>query len=516
MPFVAVRYSHTARFTIFAPPLSLYAKVAARMAFTTAAQSLPTKSKSPQPPPLINLLRGWPNAALLPSDLLKRASSHVLSHRSLAVPALEYGPDWGDRILRESIAEWLTGFYSSPRPIDVASITITGGASQNLACILQTFTDPGYTRNVWLVAPAYMLAFRIFGDAGFDKKLRAVPEDVEGLDSAYLRQAIEKSEKDAQMIGNTTPQFKSPKPWRKIYKHVIYCVPTFSNPSSKTMSLARRQELVKIARQYDALIITDDVYDQLQWPAGHDTPDEHVFATMKAVMPRLVDVDKVFEGGSEREGSDGFGNTASNGNFSKICGPGVRTGWVEGTAKLAYGVSQTGSSRSGGAPSHLTATFLANLLSEGKLQNHIARTLLPTYHRRYHLLLSAIEQHLVPLGCALPPTAKATSGEGVAGGYFMWLTLPHGISAKDLATRSQAEENLIIAGGDLFEVPGDNKNEGTRFDDCIRLCFTFEEEERLTEGVRRLGCVIQRMLNGEVASEKLKEGNGKDATNAFW
>lgn len=195
-------------------------------------------------------------------------------------------------------------------------ITITGGASQNLACILQTFTDPGYTRNIWIVAPAYMLAFRIFGDAGFEKKLRAAPEDAEGLDVAYLRQAIEKSEKDAQAKGNNEPQFKTPKPWSKIYKHIIYCVPTFSNPSSKTMSLARREELVKIAREYDALIVTDDVYDQLQWPADEKKVDGHNFASMKAGMPRLVDVDKLFEGGSERDGSDGFGNTASNGRYA--------------------------------------------------------------------------------------------------------------------------------------------------------------------------------------------------------
>lgn len=161
-----------------------------------------------------------------------------------------------------------------------------------------------------------MLAFRIFGDAGFEKKLRAVPEDAEGLDVAYFRRAIEKSEKEAQATGNNEPQFKAPKPWSKIYKHVIYCVPTFSNPSSKTMSLKRRQELVKIAREYDALVVTDDVYDQLQWPVGEHKVDEHDFATMKAVMPRLIDIDKVFEGGSERDGSDGFGNTASNGRYA--------------------------------------------------------------------------------------------------------------------------------------------------------------------------------------------------------
>jgi len=104
------------------------------------------------------------------------------------------------------------------------------------------------------------------------------------------------------------------------------------------MSLRRRQELVRIAREYDALIITDDVYDFLQWPSSLTS---QTMSLEKAVLPRIVDVDRYLDDGAEREGADGFGNAVSNGSFSKICGPGLRTGWCEGTPKLAYGVSQT-------------------------------------------------------------------------------------------------------------------------------------------------------------------------------
>lgn len=101
------------------------------------------------------------------------------------------------------------------------------------------------------------------------------------------------------------------------------------------MSLRRREELVRVAREYDALIITDDVYDQLQWTIPFNKS-----LVEKAVMPRLVDVDECLNGGTARSGADGFGNTVSNGSFSKVCGPGLRTGWVEGTEKLVYGFSQ--------------------------------------------------------------------------------------------------------------------------------------------------------------------------------
>ena len=93
-----------------------------------------------------------------------------------------------------------------------------------------------------------------------------------------------------------------------------------------------------VAREHDALVITDDVYDQLQWPVNKaaDLP-----SLRKAVAPRLVDVDRYLEGGATRKGADGFGNAMSNGSFSKIVGPGCRTGWAEGTDKFAFGLSET-------------------------------------------------------------------------------------------------------------------------------------------------------------------------------
>ena len=103
------------------------------------------------------------------------------------------------------------------------------------------------------------------------------------------------------------------------------------------MSLKRRQQLVMVAREYDALIITDDVYDQLMWPASPTAPAR----LDQAIEPRVVDVDRFLNGGAERPEADGFGNCVSNGSFSKIAGPGCRTGWAEGTTKFAYGLSQT-------------------------------------------------------------------------------------------------------------------------------------------------------------------------------
>lgn len=99
------------------------------------------------------------------------------------------------------------------------------------------------------------------------------------------------------------------------------------------MSLSDRQGLVRLAREFDALIVSDDVYDFLQWSPD---PKGVLQNADQAIRPRMVDVDRYLDGGPK----DDFGNTVSNGSFSKLIGPGTRTGWTEGTEKMAFGISQ--------------------------------------------------------------------------------------------------------------------------------------------------------------------------------
>lgn len=154
---------------------------------------------------LINLMRGWPNPALLPLSQITAATMSALSDPAVAIPGMLYGPDAGYEPLREQIATWLTHFYEAPQAISPKRICITGGASQNLACVLQMFTDPVYTRRVWMVSPTYFLACRIFEDSGFHGRLRSVPEDEEGIDIDFLRDALRVSEKEASLEGNNEP-----------------------------------------------------------------------------------------------------------------------------------------------------------------------------------------------------------------------------------------------------------------------------------------------------------------------
>jgi len=167
----------------------------------------------------INFLRGWPNPSLLPASAIEKAAKQALSDPQVSTPALLYGPDPGYQPLRESIAEWLSGFYapatksSYKLSADPERICITGGASQNLACILQVYTDPVVTR-VWMVAPSYFLACRIFDDAGL--VTRAVDEGEDGIDLEGLERILEQ-DRSTRVVPNVCSFFL-----RKVAKRTSY------------------------------------------------------------------------------------------------------------------------------------------------------------------------------------------------------------------------------------------------------------------------------------------------------
>lgn len=157
----------------------------------------------------INLLRGHPNPALLPASQIKAASLAAFSNADTLKTGLAYGENAGFGPLRKHLACWLTEFYKPQEPISPFRLTIAGGASQNLACILQTFSDPLYT-TVWLVSPVYFLACGIFEDNGFYGRMRSVPEDDEGIDIDFLKRELDISDTAATVKGSVKSVSKWP------------------------------------------------------------------------------------------------------------------------------------------------------------------------------------------------------------------------------------------------------------------------------------------------------------------
>lgn len=152
----------------------------------------------------INLMRGWPSPDVLPATLLSNACQRVLLNPAEYTPILQYAPSAGHPALRQELSRLLASFYDVDPDTD--RICVTGGASQSLACILQSFTDPNYTKAVWVIAPCYYLACGVFEDAGFAGRLRASPEDDEGVDLEALELKIQRLEQEDGDDGRAKPK----------------------------------------------------------------------------------------------------------------------------------------------------------------------------------------------------------------------------------------------------------------------------------------------------------------------
>ncbi|GAB0138024.1 hypothetical protein EsDP_00006271 [Epichloe bromicola] len=401
----------------------------------------------------INLLLGWPSASLYPSTQLLQGASTIVHSEKKSVEALVYGPDKGYAPLRARIATWLSHVFSpgEDEPVSADRICISSGASANLGNILTKFTEPGYTRAIWMVEPCYFLACPIFTDAGFQGRLRGVPEDEEGLDIDFLRSALEKMEAGQHP---DAPTLKAHQRYPKLYKHVVYAVPSFSNPSGKTI---------------------------------------------------IVDVDRLLDGGPK----DDWGNSVSNGSFSKLIAPGVRTGWAEGTQSFALALSTVGATRSGGSPSHFTASFIDEMMASGDFQTHLDDKIIPAYRSRYNAMHEAIEKYLIPSGFGVSTglpyettheggTSSRQSYAVAAGGYFAYLMIPPDLplSATELADLALEKYNLKVASGTNMVVEGDEgsidrANKG--YGNGIRLCWAWHTCDEIVEGIERLEELVREV-----------------------
>lgn len=268
------------------------------------------------------------------------------------------------------------------------------------------------------------------------------------------------------------------------------------------MSLRRREALVQLARARDALIVCDDVYDFLQWPVQEDASHE---TSPEMKLPRLCDLE--LRMGPADNDPMGFGHAVSNGSFSKIAGPGMRTGWVEASPAFVAGLSKTASTLSGGAPSQFCAGVLGYLVEDGQLERHIEDVVRPSLRRRHKIMMDAIHRYISPLG--IRTRESSVADKHVYGGYFIWLASDQGQlpPARQVADAALAEENLVIAPGNIFEVRGDERR--TRFDREIRLCFAWEAEHVLEEGVRRLDDLLKRMQDNKSYYEEGAAGSQK-------
>lgn len=367
-------------------------------------------------PEVISFAGGLPAPELFPVEAIARAHAEVFAREGAA--ALQYSVTEGFVPLREWIAARL-GTRGMSSQVD--SLLITSGSQQGIDLTARMLLDPGDV--VLVQSPTYLAALQAF--ASYEARLVAVESDAEGMLPDALEAAL-----GAHRV------------------KLIYVVPEFQNPTGASMTAARREALVRLARASDVLILEDDPYGELRFSGQPSVP-------LASLAPERV---------------------LYLSTFSKTLAPGMRLGWMHGPRALierATVAKQAADLHSG----TLSQRAAAMLLRDFDFDRHLA-SLRTVYAQRRDVMSRALKGEL-PSGAAwLEPQ----------GGLFFWLKLPAGVSDEALFRRA-IELGVAVVPGSHFFV-------GAVERDFVRLNFSNQSCERIEEGMRRLGGAIREVLYG--------------------
>ena len=370
----------------------------------------------------ISLLLGHPDPATILTPELGNTMLSVVSSPQ-CITALQYGPEQGTRSLIDFLVEKIRreqGLSISP-----ANLMVVAGSTHAVDMLARLYAKPGGV--VLVEAPTYVDALHIFRDHRIE--LRSIPTDENGLIPDELARQV------AQLHSHgKVPSF-------------LYSIPNFHNPTGCTLPEARRIEIIRLARQYDFLIVEDDVYRDLSFEGV-------VSASFYAL-------------------ADGNG-VLSIGSFSKTLAPGLRLGWLLGFEEAIQRCVNCGTTQMGGGANPFAAHIVAEYCRGGYWQEHITHVR-PLYKMRRDVALSALDKYM-------PAGVKWTHP---AGGFFIWLSLPRDVFAQDVKRLALSEGVALAAGEGFFVNPADGEHH-------LRLAYSCAAPDDIDAGIRILGQVIQR------------------------
>ncbi|MDF9824141.1 2-aminoadipate transaminase [Breznakia sp. PF5-3] len=232
---------------------------------------------------------------------------------------------------------------------------------------------------------------------------------------------------------------------------LIYVIPDFQNPSGRTWSLERRKKLAELSNQYEIPVIEDNPYGELRFEGEF--------------LPSISAFDKK-------------GYIMCTGTFSKIYCPGYRIGWIAGNKELIrqFILVKQGSDLQCNTMSQIT---IAKYLEEYDIDKHIEK-IRKVYKKRRDLAVHTMEK-------SFPKVVKFTRPQG---GLFAWVELPEYIDAREILKVSLKENIAFVPGGSFYPNGG---NENT-----FRINFSNMQEDRIVDGLTRLGRILYQYIENEV------------------
>ncbi len=372
-------------------------------------------------PGVIDLSWGHVDPQLLPAVALQSAALAALA-RPGAI-ALGYGHERGSAMLRAWLAERIARHEGrAPRP---AELMLTGGTSSAIDQVCTLLTQPGDV--VLVESPTYHLAVRILRDHPLE--LWPVPRDAAGIDPAVVAHLLHRAAATGRRVA------------------FLYTVPTFHNPTGSSLTPACREALLALAARERLLILEDDAYRDLSF-AG-PAPASLWSGDAADTVVRL-------------------------GSFAKTVAPALRLGWMTGPAALVSRIAACGTLDSGGAASFFSGMMVAEYCAAGEYERQVAR-LVAAYRARAAALVTALTPVLLPGMRVQPP----------AGGFFVWLELPHGFPLAALGRAAAAQQVAVLDGARFHVHPVERP--------ALRMAFSLYDVPDLLEGVARLGRAFARL-----------------------
>jgi len=171
---------------------------------------------------------------------------------------------------------------------------------------------------------------------------------------------------------------------------------------------------------------------------------------------------------------DTTGHVITLGTFSKIVAPGFRIGWVLADPKVLDKMVVSKQSADLCTPTFVQK-IAAKYLQSPQFHKNLKQTI-NLYHKRRDIMLEGFRRFM-------PEEVSWTEPEG---GLFLFVTLPEYMNAEELFFKA-VEKKVAYVIGQVFYADGSGKN-------TLRLNFSFVNEEKNREGVKRLAEVIKEEI----------------------
>lgn len=362
-------------------------------------------------PGMVSLAGGIPAPESFPLALMQELTTTVL--QKYGATALQYDATEGFPALRVALSDHLATKGVQATAEQILIFSGSQGVLDGLGKILITPGDA-----VAVEAPTYVGALSAFNP--YEPAYVQIATDDQGIIPTALEAVL-----------------------RRQPIKFIYLVPTFQNPTGRTLSLDRRQAVAQLIQQYGVLLVEDDPYSDLRY-SGEALPPIKTFAPDHVVYVSTL---------------------------SKTFAPGLRIGFCVAPPEIYRWLVVAKQ----GVDLH-TSTFnqalAAEYLTGGYLQQQLPK-ILAIYQPRQQAMLAALDRYM-------PSSFQWSQPEG---GMFLWLEGPDGLDTEEIYWRAIERQTAFVPGKFFYAEPGVGNA-------TMRLNYTMANEERIDWAVRTLAEVI--------------------------